>query len=396
MARSNPSSNYAIWIWGALPVLLVVVALGAFLYLDPMQALTGDQPPVETLSVERVELTEYGFTLQVRNTGPEPVTIAQVLVDEAYWTFEVEPDRRLGRLDQGTLQIPYPWVQGEAHEIRLITSTGATFDHEIEVAVESPQPTRARWGLFALLGAFVGVVPVGLGLMWFPVLQRLSTSTLNFILALTIGLLVFLFFDTLLEGLELAEQVPDLFQASPMVFLVGLLGYLVLTAASRWGGRGDSSTPAGRRWIATAIALGIGLHNLGEGMAVGAAIAAGEASLGSFLVVGFVLHNLTEGIGIGAPMAEDDPGWVRLGWLTLLGGGPAIIGTWMGGFSYAPFWGVVFLALGAGAILQVVVEVGRLLATRAGTAEKAFTSWVNLGGVAAGVAIMYATALIVV
>ena len=111
--------------------------------------------------------------------------------------------------------------------------------------------------------------------------------------------------------------------------------------------------------------------------------------------MGFVLHNLTEGIGIGAPMAEDDPGWGRLAWLTVLGGGPAILGTWMGGFHYSPFWAVLFFAVGAGAILQVIVEVGRLLVERAGDDTTIATSWVNLGGVTTGLVIMYATALFV-
>ncbi len=391
---TNASSS-TLWFWGALPLLLAALALAAFLYTNPMTALTGNQPPVEALSIDRVEMDDDGFTVEVVNTGPEPVTISQVQVDEAYWSFDVNPDSTLSRLGEATVQIPYPWVHGELHEIRLLTDKGMTFSHTVEVATETPQPTPARWGLFALLGAFIGIIPVGLGLMWFPVLQTLSGRVMNFILALTLGLLVFLFVDTLLEGIEIAEEVPEVFQALPLVFLVGLISYLTLTAAGRWGGTADHSTAGGRRWIATAIALGIGLHNLGEGLAVGAAIAAGEAALGSFLVVGFVLHNLTEGIGIGAPMAEDDPDWSRLAGLTLLGGGPAILGTWLGGFSYSPFWAVLFFAVGAGAILQVIVEVGRLLVGRAAAPERAFTSWVNLGGVTAGLVVMYATALLV-
>lgn len=389
------ASSATLWVWTILPLVLVTAALALFLYVDPMTYLTGGQPPVETLSVERVKLSEDGFTLQVVNAGPEPVTISQVLVDEAYWSFDIEPDQTLSRLSDATIEIPYPWVHGELHEIRLITSTGVTFDHTIEVATETPQPTPARWGLFALLGAFIGIVPVGLGLMWFPVLQNLRPKVMNFVLALTVGLLVFLFIDTLLEGIELAEGVADIYQAVPLVFLVGLLSYLLLTVAGRQGGADNRTTAAGRRWIATAIALGIGLHNLGEGLAVGAAIATGEAALGSFLVIGFVLHNLTEGIGIGAPMAEDNPGWARLAGLTLLGGGPAILGTWIGGFHYSPFWAVLFFAVGAGAILQVIVEVSRLLSERVDGDNRALTSWVNLGGLTTGLAVMYATALLV-
>jgi zinc transporter ZupT len=383
------------WAWAVLPLLLLGAAIWLFIQFNPMQSLTGGQPPVEELSIQRVELRPEGMIVHVVNGGPEPVTIAQVLVDEAYWSFSIEPGRTLSRLERATVQIPYHWVQGEAHEIRLITSTGVTFDYTVDVAVETPRSTLSRWLLFALIGAFVGIIPVGLGLMWFPLLRQLRNQAMNFILALTVGLLVFLLVDTALEGIEIAEQVPDIFQAVPLVFFAGLLSFLVLMAAGRRSDVRDGSTPQGRRWIATAIAIGIGLHNLGEGMAIGAAIATGEAALGSFLVIGFTLHNITEGVGIGAPMAEDRPGVARLAGLTLLAGAPAIFGTWMGGFSYSPLLAVTFLAIGAGAILQVIVEVGRLLLSDAEGTVPALSSWVNIGGVTTGLAVMYLTALLV-
>jgi len=360
-----------------------------------MRVLTGNQPPVEKLAVQQTQLTDEGIVLRVVNGGPEPVTIAQVQVDEAYWSFEVVPNRTLDRLERATVRIPYHWVHGEPHEVRLVTSTGATFHHAIEVATKTPTPTPQRWGLFALLGAFVGVVPVGLGLMWFPVLQRLGERAMNFILALTVGLLLYLLVDTVLEGVEIAEQVAGVFEALSLVVFGVLLSFLLLVAAGSRTGVADRSTPAGRRWIATAIALGIGLHNLGEGLAVGASIASGEAALGSFLVVGFVLHNVTEGVSIGAPMASDSPGLGRLVGLVLLAGFPAVVGVWIGGFSYSPLLAMLFFAVGAGAILQVIVEMSRLLYAKAGTLEAVATSWVNLGGVTAGLAVMYATALLV-
>jgi len=260
--------------------------------------------------------------------------------------------------------------------------------------VATPRPDAFYWLSFALLGAYVGIVPVGLGLLWFPVLRSLGRKGMNFILALTVGLLVFLLVDTLLEGIEIAEGVPGVFQAVPMVFLAGLLSFLVLVAVGRRQGAGEASGRAGRLWLATGIALGIGLHNLGEGMAIGAAIALGEAALGTFLVIGFTLHNITEGLGIGAPVARDRPGFWRLAGLALLAGAPAIAGTWIGGFAFSPFWAVLFLAIGAGAILQVVYEVTRLLIKNSEQSAPA-TSWINVAGLTAGIAIMYLTALLV-
>ena len=380
------------WLVAILPLAILAAAIWLFVEFDPLRPLTGGQPPVEILSVERAELKPGTIKLHVVNGGPEPVTIAQVQVDEAYWSFEVEPSQTLPRLGRALVTLPYPWVEGELHEVRLVSSTGVTFDHVIEVATATPEPDGYLWLLFAWIGAFVGIVPVGLGLMWFPLLRRLRTRGLHFILALTIGLLVFLLVDTVLEGIEIGETIPDVFQAVPLVFFAGLLSFLALVAVSRRRREGDRTTRSGRLWIATALALGIGLHNLGEGMAIGAAITLGEAALGSFLIIGFTLHNITEGVGIGAPMAHDEPGIIRLVGLALLAGAPAIAGVWVGGFSYSPLLAVLFLAVGAGAILQVVYEVGRLLVSDEG---EGVASWASVGGVAAGLAIMYATALLV-
>jgi zinc transporter ZupT len=143
------------------------------------------------------------------------------------------------------------------------------------------------------------------------------------------------------------------------------------------------------------VATGIGLHNLGEGLAIGAAFALGEAALGTFLVIGFTLHNITEGVGIAAPILDERPPPIHFVWLALLGGGPAVLGTWIAGFAYSPLAAALFLAVGAGAILQVIYEVSRLLLKDSQRSKRPALSASNLGGLTAGVAVMYATALLV-
>jgi len=391
---SKPLTFAPQWVLALLPLALLAALLWAFVQLDPLRSLTGNAPPLEELTIERFELGSQGITAHVVNGGPDSVTIAQVLVDEAYWDFVLSPPGPLPRLGRATVQIPYPWMEGEAHEVVLLSSTGVTFNAAVEVAVSTPQPDVSFWLMFALLGAYVGIVPVGLGLLWFPLLKQLGRAGLNFVLALTVGLLVFLLVDTVLEGIEISQEIPGVFQAVPLVFLVGLLSFLILMSVSRRKHRSGHDGRGGRLWLATSIALGIGLHNLGEGMAIGAAVALGEAALGAFLVVGFTLHNITEGLGIGAPIARDKPGFWRLLALALLAGGPAIVGTWIGGFAFSPLWAVLFLAIGAGAILQVVYEVTRLLISQAGERQSAF-SWSNVAGLTTGIAVMYLTALLV-
>ena len=397
---SVDSSKLPSWLLGVIPIALFAAAAWVFIATAPLERLTGDLPPIEDLTVTRTELHDGEIILHLVNGGQDPVTIAQVLVDDAYWSFSMEPESQtLSRLARGTVTIPYRWVDGEAHEIMFITNTGVTFDHGIELAVATPEADGFHWLVFALVGLFVGVIPVGLGLMWFPLLQRLPANGLRFMLALTIGLLVFLLVDTILEGLEIAESVSEVFHAVPLVFFAALLSFAALMAVGNRPKVRDRSTSEGRFWIASAIAIGIGLHNLGEGMAIGAATALGEVALGTFLVLGFALHNITEGIGIGAPMAKDQPGVRRLAWLAVIAGGPAIPGVWIGGFAFSPLLAVIFLSIGAGAILQVIYEVGRLLMPRDESTESAGTvgvlDWVNIGGVSAGIAIMYATALMV-
>ena len=283
-------------------------------------------------------------------------------------------------------------MEGEAYEIVLISETGTTFDAEVPVAVLTPGFSGETFSSYALIGFYVGVVPVTLGLLWYPFLRRLGTAGMNFVLALTVGLLVFLALDTLLEGVEIAGGLPGAFSGVPMVILVALLTLFALLGVERLFRREGASRLA----TSYRIALGIGLHNLGEGLAIGAAFALGEAALGSFLILGFTLHNITEGVGIAAPvLKEKRPRFAHFAALALLGGGPAIVGTWIGGFAYSNLLSAVFLAVGVGAILQVVYEVGRLLLGDSARSKTPALSGTNLGGLTAGIAIMYVTALLV-
>ena len=377
---------------GLLPLLGLGVLL-ASIFIYGVGVGRSDAPPVEDLTVGRVTLpTENELVVHVQNGGPNQVTLKQVVVNDALWDFRVHPEDTSPRLGSAEVVIPYTWVEGEAYEIVLISETGTTFDAEVPVAVLTPGFSRETFSDYALIGFYVGVVPVTLGLLWYPFLRRLGNAGMNFVLALTVGLLVFLALDTLLEAVEIAGELPGAFSGVPMVILVALLTLLGLLGVERLFRRGAAS----RLVTSYRIALGIGLHNLGEGLAIGAAFALGEAALGTFLILGFTLHNITEGVGIAAPvLKEKRPRFAHFAALALLGGGPAIVGTWIGGFAYSNLLSAVFLAIGVGAILQVVYEVGRLLMSDSTRAKAPVFSATNLGGLSTGIAIMYVTALLV-
>lgn len=378
-----------------IPLVLLIAVVILFLSTGAGIQPAGELPPIEQIEVQRVLLPAPDMiVVEIVNSGPDPVTIAQVLVDEAYWRFDIEPGATLSRFGTATIHIPYPWVKDEAHEIGLITNTGITFDAAIELAVQTPVFDLSTFLQFALIGFYVGVVPISLGLLWHPFMRTLKRQILDAILALTLGLLVFLLIDTVSEGLEVAARVPGAFNGLILFAAGALLAYLAIQLVSAHSAA-NRDTEEGRLGLSYLLSVGIGLHNLGEGLAIGAAYAIGEAALGAFLVVGFTLHNITEGIGIAAPVAKDRPTLRTFIKLALISGTPAIMGAWIGGFIYSDLAAAIFLGVGSGAIVQVIVEVGKLLMRHGKQEGVSYTTWPNVIGFTAGLAIMYVTALLV-
>ena len=385
------------WSWGLLPLVLLGLLLVGFVRYGPLGIFRASFPPLEQLTIDRAVLPQpHRIVLEVTNGGPSSVTVAQVMVDEAFWQFSMEPaEKTIPRLGRRRITIPYPWVEGESHEVTLLTSTGLTFSHEIAVATTSPQIDFTYLLTFALLGVYAGLIPVFLGLLFYPFLRDLHRGWLNFFLSMTLGLLAFLAVDTLEEALENAGKVAGAFQGVALIVCGVAVAILSISYFSqRRPARADKATPVGRYWTALLIAVGIGLHNLGEGLAIGSSYAIGEIALGAFLVIGFTLHNVTEGLAIVAPIARDRPPVRRLVMLGSIAGLPTVAGAWIGGFTYNPVWTTFFFAVGAGAIVQVIYEVGRLILDR--ESSRNWASSYNVVGFLMGLAIMYATGLLVV
>jgi ZIP family zinc transporter len=390
-----------LWLAALIPLALLAALVALIVRTGPADRLRGEgAPPVERLAIERAVLGGDGIAVSVLNDGPDPVTIAQVMVDDAYWAFTSDTGSVpvvLNHLGRTRLVIPYPWVEGEAHLVKLVSSTGTTFEHEIPVAVTSPRADSRYLLTFALIGIYVGVIPVALGLLWYPLVARLGRTGLDVVLALTVGLLAFLLVDTTHEGIEKAGEMPSSYQGIALFFAGAVGAYLALEWFGAWlrarRARARSAGSAGFV-LALLIAVGIGLHNFGEGLAIGAAYALGEAALGALLVIGFMLHNTTEGVAIVAPIAKERPSIGTLVRLGLVGGAPTILGAWAGGLAYSPVLAVLFLGLGAGAIAQVTLQIARQMAAGRPLSER-FASAPVMIGLLAGFGVMYATGLLV-
>jgi ZIP family zinc transporter len=374
-----------------IPIILLVGVIA--LFLSTGGGLDLEAPvPVENLAIERYHLVRNMIELHVQNTGPEELTVATVIINEAVMPFTVEPSPTIPRLGRANIHVNYAWTYGEAYGITVFTTNAIPFSVDIPVAFETPQPSpRTFWG-FTLIGLYVGVIPIFLGIFWLPALRQLGRRAMTFLMAATAGLLIFLGLDTLVEALEIAAEVPSTFQGIGLIGIGAVATFLLLDAISKRQ-TAITGTESERRFaIALMIAIGIGLHNLGEGLAIGAAYNVGEIALGTFLVVGFIIQNITEGLGIIAPLLRERPGLSRLVLLGLIGGAPAIIGAWIGGYTPSPILAVLFLAIGTGAIFQVVYEITKLI--QKDTAREAMPLTV-FSGVVTGMLLLWVTGLLI-
>jgi ZIP family zinc transporter len=394
----RPRGGLPTWALGLLPLALIGALIGGFALLGGPGLGERTGPPVEEVSVEHTVLRPGTIELTLRNDGPDPVEVAQVAVNDAFAPFSADGGREIGRLGSTTLHVSYPWIEGEAYEVRVLTSTGATVDAEIPVATETPAADLDFYGLMALLGIYVGVIPVGLGMLWLPFVRRVGANWIVALMAFTVGLLAFLAIDAGLEGLDIAAEAPAAFGGSALVFAGAFIAYLLLAAVDVHLRRRSETAPGGSSglYLALLVALGIGLHNLGEGLAIGSAYTTGALALGAFLVVGFAIHNTTEGLAIVAPLRGGGevsvrPGVGRLLGLGLLAGAPAILGAWIGAAAFNPSLAALLFGVGVGAITRVIVQIAPSMRDGDGR----FLHPVSVAGMIAGIAALYVTGLLV-
>jgi zinc transporter ZupT len=347
--------------------------------------------PLPNITIERVDFVESEIQVTVRNTGPIELSIAQADVNDRVQPAAIEPDKNLARFESALVRIPYSWNEAEPYEIGLTVNDGTRFAHSVEAAAPAIRPSIELASYFAIIGTYVGIIPVLIGLLWFPFIAKMSPAKYKFFLALTAGLLLFLGIDAIEEGFEIsAERLSGAFNGQLLVATVVVgsfvsLYYISEKLVSR------VSTASKSVAIALMVSIGIGLHNLGEGLAIGAAIGLGEIALSTFLIVGFTIHNTTEGLAIAAPIARQKPMIAKLAAMGIIAGAPAIFGAWIGGFQYSPISAIIFLSVGAGAIFQVIVAILKWIRSD----EQGLMSAPTAAGIAVGMIIMYVTSILI-
>jgi zinc transporter, ZIP family len=421
----------------------IVLAVMIFLLFSPtFQSFINSGIPLPDIAIEKVEFRENPSQIIafIRNAGPTDVTISQADVNDRIHAAAIEPSKTLSRLSDAKVIIPFFWNPAEPYEVGITTDDGTRFSKTIEAAALAPNPDSRQIMFFAAIGTYVGIIPVMIGLLWYPFIRSMSRNKYNFFLSLTAGLLVFLGVDALIESNEIAiDNVSTIFNGQMLIVLVTTISFIGLLYASEkltqraikksissaaesttstytsysTSTSGATNSPrmrlqANQRQmqelvkplaISLMIAIGIGLHNFGEGLAIGAAVLLGEIALSTFLIIGFTLHNTTEGLAIVAPLAKSRKLMLqRLVLMGIIAGAPTIAGAWIGGFSYSPIAAIIFLSIGAGAIFQVVYSIGSWVLRPNNNDKSSRIVSLNkftIAGFAIGMIIMYVTGLLV-
>ena len=372
---------------------IVLLAIVITFLLGPASTFLQFGVVLPEVTIEKVEFVENEIQATVRNTGPIDVAVVVADVNDRIQPAAIEPDSSLKRFETALVRIPFDWNEAQPYEIGVTIDDGTRFTTEVDAAFASLEPNVDLFVFLGMIGFLIGVVPIMIGLLWYPFIKKLGKNAFNFFLAFTIGLLIFLGIDAVLEAVEISENhLSSIFNGELLIATVVILSFLALYGVGQKLIKTNNiSTLSKGLTISLMIAIGIGLHNLGEGLAVGAAIALGEVALSTFLIIGFATHNTTEGLAIAAPLTSSKAKIAKMVGLGLIAGAPAIFGCWVGGFSFSPLFTLIFLAIGAGAIFQVVISIFQYMKDK----SDVLSNTSLFAGVSAGLIVMYLTSVII-
>jgi zinc transporter ZupT len=370
--------------------------------------------------------------LHIRNTGQIDTSVSQADINDRIHPAAIEPKKDIKRFESAKIIIPFSWNRAEPYEIGITTDDGTRFSKLVDAAAPTIAPNYEQLSIFAIIGTYVGIIPIMVGLLWYPFIRKLSHNIYNFFLSFTAGLLVFLGIDALLESNEIiVTNVSSIFNGQMLIIIITIITFLGLNLVTKKLTRrrskekqqpleqqekyhsskssssslsSVSSTSSGPSQseiikpltLSMMIAIGIGLHNFGEGLAIGSTILIGEIALSTFLIIGFTIHNTTEGLAIISPLKQSQKK-ISIRSLVILGliaGGPTILGTWIGGFLYYPIATAIFIAIGAGAIFQVVHQIYSWFSSYS-EGKNVFNDGYIISGFLVGMIAMYLTGLLV-
>ena len=385
------SSKPKIAISAIAPIVLLAILI--LFLLGPASTFLQFGIVLPEISIEKVEFVGNEIQATVRNTGPVDVNVVVADVNDRIQPAAIEPDIHLERFETGLVRIPYDWNEGQPYTVGLTIDDGTRFEKQIDAASASLEPNSELFVFLGIIGLLIGVVPIMIGLLWYPFIKKLGKNAFNFFLAFTIGLLLFLGLDAIEEAFEISDtHLAPVFNGELLIATVIILSFLGLYGIGNLLiKRSEFSKLSKGLAISLMVAVGIGLHNLGEGLAVGAAIALGQVALSTFLIIGFAIHNTTEGLAIAAPLTRTKSVIGKMVGFGLIAGIPAIFGTWIGGFSFSPFFTIIFLSIGAGAIFQVVWSIFKFIKEE----SDSFSSISIICGIASGLVVMYLTSIII-
>ena len=392
MELSSNSSKIKVIASGLIPFLFVILLM-VYIF-GPGAELLDFGIILPEITIEKIDFVDSEIQATVRNTGHIPVEIVMADINDRIQPAAVEPDRFLERFETTLVRIPFEWNEAEPYTIGITVEDGTRFEKEIEAAAPALELSLDLAIFFAIIGTYVGIIPVMIGLLWLPFIKRISKQKYHFFLALTVGLLFFLAIDSIEEAIEVSnENLADSFNGTLLITTVTVLSFLGLYySGNKLIEKAGSSKFTKPVAIALMISIGIGLHNFGEGLAIGAALGMGSIAFSTFLIVGFALHNTTEGIAIAAPMSRGKLMIGKLAAMGIIAGSPAIFGAWIGGFVYSPFTSVIFLAIGAGAIFQVIVVIMKWIQEES---NQSLSTIAVVSGIAVGMLVMYLTSILV-
>jgi len=392
MELSGNSSKGKIIASGVIPFVFVILMI-AYIF-GPGSEILDFGVLLPEITIEKIDFVDSEIQATVRNTGPIPVEVVMADVNDRIQPAAVEPDRFLERFETTLVRIPFEWNVAEPYTIGITVEDGTRFEKEVEAAAPALELSLDLAIFFAIIGTYVGIIPVMIGLLWLPFIKKISKQKYHFFLALTVGLLLFLAIDSIEEAVDVSdESLADSFNGTLLVSTVVILSFLALYySGNKLVEKAGSSKFTKPVAIALMISIGIGLHNFGEGLAIGAAVGMGSIAFSTFLIVGFALHNTTEGLAIAAPMSRGKLMLGKLAAMGMIAGSPAIFGAWIGGFVYSPFTSVIFLAIGAGAIFQVIIVIMKWIQEES---DRGLSNIAVVSGIAVGMLVMYLTSILV-